>query len=107
MPSLTARGKRAPLHLTVDVSGQEAGGSPFAHRPRTLNISGGGLCFESPIRLLVGSRLTLHIQLPPPLRRHFAGLSLYRVKAVVCRIEHLEGATLSRIGVRFLEELEA
>jgi hypothetical protein len=107
MPRLTARGKRAPLHLTIDVSGQDAGGSPFAHRARTLNISGGGLCFESPRRLLAGSRLTLHIQIPPPLRRHFAGRALYRVKAVVCRIEHLEGAELSRIGARFLEELEA
>jgi len=107
MSTLAAREKRVGLHLPLDVSGQDAGGSPFAHKSRTLNISGGGICFESPRHLLVGSRLRMQIQLPPPLRRHFKGRSVYRVKAVVCRIEHLEGASLSRIGARFLEELEA
>ena len=107
MGTLTAREKRVGLHLPIDVSGQDAGGSPFAHGSRTLNISGGGICFESPRHLLVGCRLNLHIQLPPPLRRHFHGRPVYRVKAVVCRIEHVEGAPTSRIGARFLEELEA
>jgi hypothetical protein len=107
MATLTAREKRVGLHLPVDVSGLDASGRTFAHSARTLNISGGGLCFESPRQLSVGSRLSLHIQVPLRLRRHFGGRPVYRVKAVVCRIERVEGAAVSKIGARFLEELPA
>jgi hypothetical protein len=55
----------------------------------------------------VGSRVTLHIQLPPRLRRHFGGKSIYRARAVVCRVERFENQPVSRVGVRFLAEVEA
>jgi hypothetical protein len=107
MTTLTDREKRVGLHLPVDVSGRDAGGATFAESSRTINISGGGICFESHRNLLVGLRLTLHIQLPPPLRKHFGGRSVYRARAVVCRVERFEGEPASRIGARFLGEVEA
>src|SRR5262245_26442219 len=107
MTTLTDRGRRVGLQLSLDVAGQDERGATFAESTRTLNISGGGLCFESRKKLLVGARVTLHIQLPPRLRRHFAGKSVYRARAVVCRVERFENQVASRIGVRFLGEVEA
>jgi hypothetical protein len=107
MTTLTDRGRRVGLHLSLDVAGQDARGATFAESTRSLNISGGGLCFESRKKLLVGARVTLHIELPPRLRRHFAGKSVYRARAVVCRVERFENQAVSRIGVRFLGEVEA
>jgi hypothetical protein len=96
------REKRANLKLSLDVSGQDAGGVDFAHPAQTINISGGGVCFETPRHLLVGARLLLHIQIPPPLRGHFGGQEVYRAWAVVCRVERFEGQASSRVGARFL-----
>lgn len=96
------REKRVGLRLPLDVSGQDAGGADFAHSAQTINISGGGVCFETPRHLLVGTRLQLSIQIPPPLRGHFGGQPVYRARAVVCRVERFEGQTVSRIGARFL-----
>src|SRR5262245_16145254 len=107
MTTLTDRGRRVSLHLSLDVAGQDAGGAPFAESTRSLNISGGGLCFESRKNLLVGARVTLHIRLPLPLRRHFGGKAVYRARAVVCRVERFQDQPVSRIGVRFLGEVEA
>jgi hypothetical protein len=107
MITLTEREKRVGLHLPLDVSGQDAAGSPFAESTHSVNISGGGICFETQHHLLVGSRLTLHIQLPPALRKHFRGRAIYRCRAVVCRVERFEGQALTRIGARFLGEVEA
>ena len=107
MTSIADREKRVGLHLPVDVSGVNANGSPFAESGRTLNISGGGVCFESHQNLVGGQRLTLHIQLPPALRKHFGGRSVYRARAVICRIERFEGDPVSRVGARFLGEVEA
>jgi hypothetical protein len=107
MITITQREKRVGLQLPVEVSGQEAGGTPFAESTHSMNISGGGICFETRHHLLVGSRLTLHIQLPQALRRHFRGRATYRCRAVVCRVERFEGQALSRIGARFLGEIEA
>ena len=58
-------------------------------------------------RLPVGSRIDLRIPVPPALRHHFGGRSAYAVKAVVCRLEAIEGGATYRIGARFLGELEA
>jgi hypothetical protein len=107
MPTIEQREKRVGLHLPLDVSGQDAAGSPFAERTRSLNISGGGIGFECSRQLLVGARLTLHIQLPEPLRKHFGGRAVYHVKAVVCRVEHFENEKIYRVGARFLGEVEA
>lgn len=107
MPIIVQREKRRGLRLPLGVSGRDARGAPFAETGHTLNISGGGLCFEVGRALPVGSRVDLRIQVPDALRRHFGGRSVYRVKAVVCRIEHLEGEIAYRIGVRFVGELEA
>jgi hypothetical protein len=105
MKTLTARERRLGLHLSLDVSGKDAAGTPFTQTGRTLNISGGGVLFETPRRLLVGSRLVLHIQIPPALRRHFGNRPLYRVRAVVCRVERFQDEATSRVGARFLGEI--
>lgn len=107
MSVIEDREKRVGLHLPVDVSGLDAIGSTFAETTRSLNISGGGICFESHQNLLVGSRVTLHIQLPPPLRKHFGGRAVYRARAVVCSMQRFEGQPVARIGARFLGEVEA
>ena len=105
MTSLESRQKRVGLHLPLDVDGREADGARFSETTRTLNVSGGGLAFETARDLQMGSRLDLRIELPPPLRHHFGGKAAYAVRAVVCRVERLQGATIGRIGVRFLGEI--
>jgi hypothetical protein len=107
MPEIADRGRRVGLHLPIDVSGRDAAGAPFADATESLNVSGGGLCFESGRRLELGSRLMLHIQLPPRLRRHFGGRPVYRARAVVCRVESLPDRPAAKVGVRFLGEVEA
>jgi len=87
MVEITDRGKRVGLRLPVDVSGRDVSGSPFAESTESVNVSGGGLCFETQRTLGVGSRLTLHIQLPPALRKHFGDKPVYRARGVVCRVE--------------------
>jgi hypothetical protein len=104
---MTARERRLGLHLPVEVAGHDATGGLFAESSRSVNISAGGICFESLHNLAVGSRLTLQIALPPPLRSHFGGHAVYRVRAAICRIEHLEGQTAYRASARFLGEVEA
>jgi hypothetical protein len=107
MPLLTDREKRVGLRIPVHVTGRDPGGSPFAEATSSLNVSGGGICFESARQLPVGSRVDLRIRVPPALRRHFRGKGVYAVRAVVCRLEHFEGSGMYRVGARFLEELEA
>ena len=98
------REKRVGLHLTLDVAGQDAAGASFHETSRTLNISGGGVLFETHRNLLVGSRLTLAIQIPEALRKRFGDRPVYNVKAVICRVESFEGEQTHRIGARFLGE---
>jgi hypothetical protein len=105
MSTLASRQKRVGLQLPVAVAGRDAGGSRFAETTHTLNVSGGGLCFESGQNLIMGSRVDLNIQLPPALRHRFGGRAVYAVRAVVCRIERQQGAATARIGVRFLAEI--
>ena len=105
MANIANRQKRVGLHLPLDVNGREAGGARFSETTRTLNVSGGGLAFETARDLPMGARLDLRIELPPPLRHHFGGKAAYAVRAVVCRVERLQGAAIGRIGVRFLGEI--
>jgi len=107
MVEITARERRLSLHLALEVSGDDASGAPFVEATRSLNLSGGGVLFESRRRLLVGARVSLVITLPPALRGHFGGHPEYRARAVVCRVERFEGSPVSRIGVRFLGEAKA
>ena len=107
MPTLTERAKRRFLRLPLNLSGRDGRGSPFAERGQTVNVSGGGLCFEAVRRLPVGSRVDLRIQVPPSLRHRFGGRAVYGVKAVVCRLEPIEGGATYRIGARFIGPLEA
>jgi hypothetical protein len=107
MPTITHRERRRGLRLPLNVSGRDARGAPFAERGQTVNISGGGLCFEAVRRIPVGARIDLRIPVPPTLRRHFGGRAAYAAKAVVCRLEPIEGGATYRIGARFLGELEA
>src|SRR5262245_30842767 len=104
MPETVDREKRLGLHLPVEVSGSDAAGHPFTESTRTVNISGGGICFESTHHILVGARLTLQIRLPPSLQARFGGRELYTVRAVVCREENFDGQHVHRIGARFLGE---
>jgi hypothetical protein len=99
---IIARERRVDLHLPMEVTGMDVRGEEFEESTRTFNISGGGICFESQRNILVGQRLILAIRLPEALRKHFGGHSTYRARAVVCRVERLEGAIAARIGARFL-----
>jgi hypothetical protein len=102
--SLLQREKRVGLHLPVRVHGEDAAGIRFAELTRSVNVSGGGICFESHRQVAVGTRLQLAIELPPPLRRHFGDREVYEARAVVCRVEHAPGEPVSRVGARFLAE---
>ena len=102
-PRLTDRSRRMGLFLPVTVSGSDLAGRSFTEATRTLNISGGGLAFETRRRLEVGSRLLHGGPDPPRLRHHFGGRDRYRVRAVVCRVQVPEDG-LASVGVRFLGE---
>jgi PilZ domain len=105
MATITEREKRVGLHLPLQVSGDDAAGAAFAESSRSVNVSGGGLCFETGRILIVGARLVVRIALPPALRRHFRGKAVYRARAVVCRVEPSLSDAVSRVGVRFLGEV--
>src|SRR5687768_14971089 len=96
------RHKRVGLELPVDVVGRDAQGSRFVEGTRTLNVSAGGLCFESRRNLAIGAQLDLTIPLPPPLRARFGGRDIYKVRALVCRVERQPGEKIAKVGVRFL-----
>jgi PilZ domain len=102
--TLTEREKRLGLQLPVEVQGEDVSGAPFRELTRTLNISGGGVYFECHRAVAVGARLQLAIELPSAVRRHFDGKDVYRARAVVCRIERLEGQETIRLAARFLSE---
>jgi hypothetical protein len=104
--ALADRKKRIELHLPMAVDGRDESGLGFREESRTQNISGGGVCFETQRHLPVGGRLALEIRIPEGLQRHFGGHPVYRVKAVVCRVERFEEGKTSRIGARFLGETE-
>lgn len=106
MPDTAARERRLGLHMPLHVSGEDAGGKRFREAAASRNISGGGICFETHRHLLVGSRLELQIRIPPRLRSRFGDRRLYRVRAVVCRVENFEGEQAARIGARFLGEVQ-
>jgi hypothetical protein len=73
MPTIVQRERRRGLRLPLNVSGRDARGAPFADRAQTVNLSGGGLCFEAVRRLPVGSRIDLRIPVPPPCAAISAG----------------------------------
>ncbi|HEX9188626.1 MAG TPA: PilZ domain-containing protein [Vicinamibacteria bacterium] len=102
--SLIEREKRVGLHLPVEVRGEDGAGARFTEYTRSVNVSGGGICFESHRQIAVGARLFLAIELPLSLRRHFGNRDVFRVRAVVCRVERFEREEVSRIGARFLGE---
>ncbi len=101
--SLIQREKRVGLQLPVEVQGEDAAGAAFRELTRSVNVSGGGICFESHRQVAVGARLQLAIDLPPALRRHFGNRDVYRARAVVCRVERTGGEGC-RVGARFLSE---
>jgi hypothetical protein len=104
MATTRDRSRRLGLALPLEVWGEEDDGSAFHESARTLNVSGGGLCFETARRLEFGARLVLDIRLSPGLRARFGGRQRYRLRAVVCRLENFEGEGRYRVGVRFLGE---
>ena len=102
--TLVEREKRVGLHLPVEVRGEDAGGARFTEYTRSVNVSGGGICFESHRMVSVGARFHLTIELPASLRHHFGDKDVYAARAVVCRVERFEGEEVARIGARFLGE---
>src|SRR5512143_1833662 len=102
--SLIQREKRVGLHLPVEVQGEDAAGAAFTELTRSLNVSGGGICFESHRQVAVGARLQLAIDLPAALRHHFGNQEVYRARAVVCRVERTAADGGCRVGARFLSE---
>jgi hypothetical protein len=101
----TDRERRRGLRLPLEVRGRDAVGRSFSESTHSVNISGGGVCFESRQKLSIGARLELEIELPPALRRHFGGRARYRARALVCRVEHFEDEPGYRVGARFLGEV--
>jgi hypothetical protein len=106
MTLLADRSRRVPLHLAVRVRVSDPPSS-FVEHTRSLNVSGGGLCFESHQGLEVGTRVELAIELPRPLRRHFGNRATYRARAVVCRVERQKDQPVAKVGARFLAEVAA
>jgi hypothetical protein len=104
--TLIQREKRVGLHLPVEVRGEDATGARFTEFTRSVNVSGGGILFESHRPIAIGARLSLSIELPPSLRRHFGDRDVYAARAVVCRVERFEGEAASRVGARFLAGTE-
>lgn len=104
---LVDRGKRVALRLPVEVRGEDVSGVRFTEHTRSLNVSGGGICFESHRQVAIGARLELAIELPVSLRRHFGDRDVYRARAVVCRVESAAGPQAARVGARFLREAAA
>jgi len=104
--SLTEREKRVTLNLPVEVRGEDIAGVYFTEHTRSINVSGGGICFESHRTLAVGSRLQLAIELPVSLRRHFGDKDVYRARAVVCRVVRTPGSEAQSVGARFLREAD-
>lgn len=100
------RGKRIELRLPLEVEGQDESGGTFAESTQTRNLSGGGLCFETNRPLAVGQRVTLRVQLPESLRRHFGGRAVYHVRAILCRVERPPGEAVTLAGARFRERVE-
>ena len=62
--SLVERTKRVDLHLPVEVRGEDATGSPFTELTHCLNVSGGGILFESHRQGPGGARVSRRIELP-------------------------------------------
>jgi c-di-GMP-binding flagellar brake protein YcgR len=102
--SLVEREKRVALNLPVEVRGEDVAGARYTEHTRSVNVSGGGICFESHRQVAIGARLQLSIELPINLRRHFGDKDVYRARAVVCRVERFEASEAARIGARFLRE---
>jgi hypothetical protein len=100
--TLVSRKKRVPLRLPVEVRGEDASGLRFTELTRSLNVGAGGILFESNRQIPIGARLVLRIELPLMLRRHFGDRDTYQTRAVVCRVERLEGSETRHVGARFL-----
>jgi hypothetical protein len=101
--ALAERKKRLSLKLQVAVSGEDARGRAFVEHTQCLNVSGGGILFESGQKLLVGTRLRLRIEIPEPLRKHFSDRAIWQTSAIITRLEAMEGQTVIRVGACFIE----
>jgi hypothetical protein len=106
MPAtLVARPRRLALTPVLVVSGIDIHDEPFTERTHAHDVSGGGLSFETPRNLTVGTPLTLRVHLPRALRHRFGGRAVYGVCGRVARVERL-AARRYRVGVRLLAEID-
>jgi hypothetical protein len=102
--ALPARERRVGLQLPLEVRGADSSGDSFVEMTRSLNVSGGGLLFKTERALVAGTALRISIQVPPALRRHFFGKAVYKVRAMICRVERFQDDPVSKVGVRFVGE---
>ena len=106
MPAILApRERRLAMTPLLVVSGTDIHDKPFTESTHATNVSGGGLSFETPHNVTVGTRLTVRIHLPPALRHHFHDQPVYGVRGMVARVERVPGGRRYCIGVKLLAEL--
>jgi hypothetical protein len=96
------RARRLDLQPVMHVAGRDLCGAAFDEHTHALNVSGGGLCFETRHNLAIGARLSLQILIPYRLRRRFGNRALYPVRAIVCRVERPPTGDVFRVGARMV-----
>lgn len=106
MPAMEDRSRRLLLHVPLHVEG-DGGATAFSELTQTRDVSGTGVAFDLPLEVPVGARIRLAFALPEHLRAHFGGEAIYRVRAVVIRLEHVEGSPSFRTAARFVRDDEA
>jgi hypothetical protein len=107
MPAtLVAREKRLAMTPLLVVSGTDINDRPFTDRTHAVDVSGSGLSFETPHNVTVGTRLTVRIHIPPPLRCHFHDQPVYGVRGMVARVARVPHPPHYCVGVKLLAELK-
>jgi hypothetical protein len=104
--TVVPRKRRLALTPSLIAIGQDLCGAPFMERTHALDVSAGGLSFESTHNVAVGILLALKILIPHRLRHRFSRRAIYSVHGRVTRVERLPAAGHYRVAMRFLGELE-
>jgi len=104
MPELLPRERRLALRLPIEVRGGSDSEGRFHEATRTLNLSGGGVCFESRRRLQVGMPLSLDIEIPPSLQHYFHDATVYQTRAIVYRVQRIPRSDVEHVVARFVSD---
>jgi len=100
---LAERLERRELRLPLGFSGDEQG-TRFDGQGRTLDVSGTGLLMETRHALQVGQRLLIELHVPQALQARFEGREVYRVLAVVRRVDDPGQGALFQVATELLGE---